>query len=126
MWIFFLVLIGMELADLVRRSTMTQIALLPRLVRGKPEMKSMARCSHFHSGIFDGCSKTWRLLMFFFYQLTGHTLGDKCCNFLHHVFPPKSALEVVILLCAARMHGMSRAVRFCHNVISQVLYARNA
>jgi hypothetical protein len=41
--------------DFVKRSTMTNIELYPREVRGKPTMKSIQIFSHFHSGMLKGC-----------------------------------------------------------------------
>jgi hypothetical protein len=51
----YVVATGMKWANLVKRSTMTHIALYPHEVRGKPTMKSMQMFSHFHSGILKGC-----------------------------------------------------------------------
>ena len=44
-------------ADLVSRSTITQMASWPICVWGKPTMKSMVMCSHFHFEIGKG----WRV-----------------------------------------------------------------
>jgi hypothetical protein len=45
-----------EWATFINRSTMIQIELYPAWVRGNPTMKSILISSHFHSGIFKGCS----------------------------------------------------------------------
>ncbi|MFS8018619.1 hypothetical protein Hanom_Chr15g01394131 [Helianthus anomalus] len=41
-------------ADLVNRSTITQMVSFPRWDLGRPVTKSMEICSHFHFGI-SGC-----------------------------------------------------------------------
>jgi hypothetical protein len=46
----------MKLATFANRSTITQIESYPSWVRGNPTMKSIPISSHFHSGIFKGCS----------------------------------------------------------------------
>jgi hypothetical protein len=46
---------GIKWADLVKRSTMTQIELYPREVWGKPTMKPIHMFSHFHLGMLKGC-----------------------------------------------------------------------
>ena len=50
------VFMGIKWADLIRRSTMTHMTLFPFLVLGSFEIKSMVICSHFHSGISNGCN----------------------------------------------------------------------
>ncbi len=45
---------GKKWADLDKRSTITQIALLPLVVLGSPTAKSIVMCSQFHSGIGRG------------------------------------------------------------------------
>jgi hypothetical protein len=56
------VFIGMKCADLVSQSTTNRIASLPRGVWGKPTVKSVVICSHFHSGISRGFNKPIGLL----------------------------------------------------------------
>jgi hypothetical protein len=51
----YVVTMGINWADLVKRSTMTHIELYPHEVQGKRRMKSMQMFSHFHSGILKGC-----------------------------------------------------------------------
>jgi hypothetical protein len=46
---------GIKWDDLVKRSTMTQLELCPRKMRGKLTMKSIQMFSHFHSGMLKGC-----------------------------------------------------------------------
>merc|ERR1712080_778543 len=50
-------LTGINLALLVNRSTITQMLSWLDLVLGNPSMKSIDTCSHFHSGISNGCNK---------------------------------------------------------------------
>ena len=50
-----LVLTGMKCADLVKRSTMTQMALFLLNVVDNPVTKSMVILSHFHFGTSSGC-----------------------------------------------------------------------
>lgn len=54
---FFLIFNGMKWADFLRWSLITQIVLLPFLVGGNLEMKSIMRCSHFHYGMSNGLNK---------------------------------------------------------------------
>jgi hypothetical protein len=51
----YVVAMGMKWADLVKRSTMTNIELYPHKVWGKPTMKSIQMFSHFHSRMLKGC-----------------------------------------------------------------------
>jgi hypothetical protein len=46
----------MKWATFVKRSTITHIESYPAWVRGHPTMKSIPISSHFHCGIFRGCS----------------------------------------------------------------------
>ncbi|MFS7957030.1 hypothetical protein Hanom_Chr07g00661581 [Helianthus anomalus] len=49
--------IGRKWADLVNRSTITQIASFPFLVLGNLVTKSIVMSSHFHTGISNCCSR---------------------------------------------------------------------
>ncbi|MFS7963366.1 hypothetical protein Hanom_Chr08g00737231 [Helianthus anomalus] len=53
----FISLMARKCADLVSRSTITQMVSFPRWDLGRLVMKSMEICSHFHSGISGCCSR---------------------------------------------------------------------
>ena len=54
----YVVFIGKKCADLVRRSTIIQMALQPLGEFSNPTTKSIVMCSHFHSGIGSDCSNS--------------------------------------------------------------------
>merc|ERR1712080_152171 len=78
-------LTGINLVLLVNRSTITQMLSWPDLVLGNPSMKSIEICSHFHSGISNGCKNP---LGFFFSALTSWQFMHLDINFPTSLFIP--------------------------------------
>nr|GEV13396.1 hypothetical protein [Tanacetum cinerariifolium] len=103
LWSLFILSVSlarMKCADLVRRSTMTQIVSCPLDVLGSFVMKSIVIFSHFHVGIF-GCTKPGWMEYF--------DLWNSCM--IKSLKPPKSGTQLRVMDNALTQSGLIRSFR---------------
>jgi hypothetical protein len=110
---------GIKCADLVKRSTTTQIASLPRGERGKPTTKIHGDMLPLPLRNFQWLQQTYGPLMLGLHALTYFTGGHV------HPLPPEILLQILVHFGFARVNGVRRFMSFSQDIHLHLRFLRH-
>jgi hypothetical protein len=107
----------MKWADLVNRSTITQIESNLWAINDNPTMKSMLISSHFQSRILNGLQQPSRLHIVGFNLSADITFWHIVSCLTFHSYPPELLPQIMIHLGSTRMNRLPRGMNFIQNLL---------